>query len=32
MVYEIACDLTREATPTAPDHIWVADTTYILCR
>src|SRR5271170_5205546 len=27
--YEIVCDLTREAMLTAPDHIWVADITYI---
>src|ERR1700735_3514889 len=27
--YEIVCDLTREAMLTAPDHVWVADITYI---
>src|ERR1700729_2333548 len=27
--HEIVCDLTREAMLTAPDHVWVADITYI---
>src|SRR6202451_3356611 len=27
--YEIVCYLTREAMLTAPDHVWVADITYI---
>jgi putative transposase len=30
--YETMCDLTREAMLTAPDHIWVADITYIRLR
>ena len=28
--YEIVCDLTREAMLTAPDHVWVADITYLV--
>ena len=27
--YEIVCDLTREAMLTAPDHVSIADITYI---
>jgi len=30
--YQVLCDLTRDIMLTAPDHIWVADITYIRLR
>ena len=30
--YQIVCDLTNDAMLTAPDHVWVADITYIRLR